>query len=82
MPIGIGEPLVNYLVQRYLDFLTPEIEAQIFPNKNIFDIEIVTPIEGIEFFLFDEDQRQPKKYIERRVHEMCYQFKFGSLSFR
>jgi hypothetical protein len=51
-------------------------------NKNIFDIGIVTPTEDIKIFSFGEDQRHAKKSSEGRVHEMCNQSKFGSLSFR
>jgi hypothetical protein len=29
MPIGLGEPLIDNLVQRYLEFLTPEVEARV-----------------------------------------------------
>ena len=82
MPIGIAEPLIDNLVQRYLDFLTPELDSQILHNKSIFDIGIGIPTKGIEFFSFGDDQRRAKQYSEGRVHEMCNQSKFGSVLFR
>ena len=62
MPIGIAEPLIDNLVQRYLDFLTPELDSQILHNKSIFDIGIGTLTKGIEFFSFGDDQRRAKQY--------------------
>jgi hypothetical protein len=82
MPIGIVKPLIDYLVQRYLGFFAPDLEVQILHNKNIIDIGIVTPTKRIEFFGFSEDQIYAKKFSEGRVHEMCNQSKFSSLSFR
>ena len=50
MPIELAEPLIDNLVGRYLESLTPKLEARILHNKNVFDIEIVTPTESIELF--------------------------------
>ena len=82
MPIGIAEPLIDNLVKCYLDSLTPELNSQILHNKSIFDIGIVTPTEGIELFSFGDNQRRAKQYSEGKMHEMCNQSKFGSISFR
>ena len=82
MPIGIAEPLIDNLVGRYLESLTPELEAGILHNKSVFDIGIVTPTESVELFSFSDDQKRAKKYREGKVHEMCNHSNFGSLSFR
>lgn len=58
----------------------PKLEARVLHNKSIFDIGIVTPMENMEFFSFGLDQRRAKKYREGRVHKICNQSKFGSLS--
>jgi hypothetical protein len=67
MPIGTVKPLIDYLVQRYLEFFAPDLEAQILHNKNIFDIGIVTPTKRIEFFGFRKDQR----YAKNTAREEC-----------
>lgn len=48
MPTGIAELLINNLVQRFLESLTPKLDMQVLHNKSVFDIEIVTPT----YFLF------------------------------
>ena len=82
MPIGIIEPLIDNLVGRYLESLTPELEVWVLHNESVFDIGIVTPTESIELYSFSDDQRRANKYHEKKMHEMCNQFNFGSLSFR
>jgi hypothetical protein len=82
MPIGIAEPLIDNLVQRYLESLTPELEPQILHHKSIFDIGIVSPTERLELYSFGIDQRRAKKYHEGQVHKMCNQSNFSSLSLK
>jgi hypothetical protein len=60
MPIVLGEPFIDNLVQRYLEFFTPEVEARILQNKSVFDIGTVTPIDSIELFSFGDEQRVAK----------------------
>ena len=82
MPIGITEPLMDNLVGPYLEFLTLELETRILHNKSVFDIGIVTLTECIELYSFSDDRRHANKYHEKKMHEMCNQCNFGSLSFR
>ena len=82
MQIGEAEPLIYNLVQQYLDFLALEVESRVLHNKSVFDIRIVNFTKCVELFSFSDDQRPAKKFREGRVHLMCNQSKFGSLSFR
>ena len=82
MPIGLSESLMNNLVNRYLEFLAPKIEACVLQGKSVFDIGIVTPTNSIELFSFGDEQRVAKKFREGRVHSMCKQQNLGSLCFR
>jgi hypothetical protein len=50
MPIGIVESLMDNLMQRYLDFIAPELDSRVLYNKSVFGIRIVTPTECVEFF--------------------------------
>ena len=61
MPIWLAEPLIDNLVQLYLEFLTPKLEAHVLHNKSVFYIGIVTPTDSIEFFSFGDEQRVAKK---------------------
>jgi hypothetical protein len=85
MSIGRAEPLINNLVQHYLEYLTTKLESRVLHNKSVFDIGMETPIDCIEFlfiYLFGDDKRRAKKFREEKVHLMCDQSNFGSLSFR
>jgi len=82
MPIGLGEPLIDNLIQRYLEFLTLEVEARVLQNKSVFDIGTVTPTDSIKLFSFGDEQRVAKNFREGRVHSICNQHDFGLLSFR
>ena len=57
MPTSIAELLIDNLIQRFLESLTPELDAQVLHNKSVFDIGIVTPTDCI-IFLFGDDQRR------------------------
>ena len=82
MPIGLGEPLIDNLVHRCLEFLTAEVEMRVLQNKSVFVIGTVTPTDSIELFSFGDEQRVAKKFREGKMHSMCHQHDFGSQSFR
>jgi hypothetical protein len=82
MPIGLGESLIDNIIQRYLEFLTLEVEARVLQNKSVFDIGTVTLTNSIKLFSFGDEQRVAKNFREGRVHSICNQHDFGSQSFR
>lgn len=38
MPTSIAELLIDNLIQRFSESLTPQLDAQVLHNKNVFDI--------------------------------------------